>query len=300
VARPATPAERILRLARYLDATPEVTLEQVVDELDGYDASRTGLPGLRKQLRRDLDTLEGSFGILVDYDPAAGVYRLQPPFFTEEQRRALIAAAATVAVDGLDEAAPGELGSALDDQGARVVVSVHRRVAELSEPIATRTPVRFRYHGRERTVEAYAMGAWRNRWYLVGFERERGRSTRYRLDRIDEVDGAPALVPAGEPGEYELPAGFDARAELRMDPNAWGHDPLVTARVRVDADHLGAFVQEFEPETVEGDTVAIAVRHHVAFLLRLLAFRDHVRLLGPPELVEALRAWLAPQAGPEG
>ncbi len=297
--RAETPAERILRLARYLQETGEVTLERIVDELDGYDGDQTGRFGLRKQLRRDLDTLRDSFGILVDYDPADGCYRMQPPFLTEDERRALLAAAATVTVEGLDGSPLGELGTTLDDQSARVVVDVHRRVSELSPPIATRTPVRFRYHGRDRTVEPYAMGAWRNRWYLVGWEHESERRNRYRLDRIVEPVEGPALVAAGDPESFTVPADFDAAAELRMDPNAWGHDPPVTAAVHVAADHLASFLYEFEATVVDADdrTVAVEVRHRSAFLLRLLGFRDHVRLLGPPELVAELHAWLAGQAG---
>lgn len=290
------PATRILRLARYLDETPVVTLTQIVDELEGYGATGTGSAGLRKQLGRDLATLEASFGILVDYDPREAVYRLRPPFFTEDQRRALLAAAATVSVDGLDEAAPGEIGSALDDQGARIVVTVHRRVTELRDAIATRTAVRFRYHGSERTVDAYAIGAWRNHWYVVGREHESQRRNRYRLDRVEGPDDAPAFTPVGAVGAYEIPEDLDATAELRMDPNAWGHDPPLTAEVEVEADHLGAFAAEFDPESIEGAVASVAVRHRIAFVMRLLGFRDHVRLLGPPELVEELRDWLAPQA----
>jgi proteasome accessory factor B len=299
VGRAETPAERILRLARYLkEASGDVNFQRICAELPGYEPERTGLAGRRRKLGRDLKSLEENFGIVVDYDPADDCYRLQPPFLTEDERRALLAAAATVTIDGLDGSPLGELGTTLDDADAQVVVHVHRRVSELSEAMRTRTAVQFRYHGTVRTVEPYATGAWRNRWYLVGYEREAARENKYRLDRIDEAQGAPAVTLIGDADSFELPDGFDPDIALCMDPNVWGQDEPTVATVRVDADHLSAYLYEFDATVVDPDEciTEVTVRHRAAFILRLLGFRDHVQLLGSPDLVDELRAWLAPQA----
>ena len=88
--------------------------------------------------------------------------------FTATERAALIAAAAMVDVEGIgDDDLPGELGTAVSQDQALVVVRVHGRVVELRDAIADRRAVRFHYRGTERTVDPYVLGMWRNRWYLV-------------------------------------------------------------------------------------------------------------------------------------
>ena len=62
--------------------------------------------------------------------------------------------------------------------------------------------------------------------------------------------------------------------------------------VRVEADHLGAFVDEFGGE-VDGDTVVLTVRHHESFRNRLFGFRGHAVVTSPPEMVAMVRDHLA-------
>ena len=128
------------------------------------------------------------------------------------------------------------------------------------------------------------MAAAKNRWYLRGWEREADRRNTYRLDKIDETSDVPVPAPAGDPASFEIPGDFDPAVELSMDPNAWGHDPVIVAQIHVEPSHLAAFLHEFDATVVQstGGDVEVEVRHRNAFIRRLLAFRDHVRLLGPP------------------
>lgn len=315
--RTGQPAARVLRLAAYLAAHPteDLTLSRIGADVPGYPETprdehgdvATGGPGwetLRKALRRDREDLRERFGIVVDYDTADHVWRLRPPFFTPEQRRALVAAAAVVDVEGLDdELDAGELGTAVAEHSRRVVLQVHRRVLDFIEARRTRTPVTFRYRDRTRVFDPYAIGGWRNRWYVVGRDHEADELRRFRLDRIDDADVGTSdadrgvIRAAGDPGSYDVPDDFDAASALALDPNDWGRDPHVVAEIRVDADHLQALRRDLGGRVVRRDdghaVVAVDVRHRDSFRVRLTALGMHARLVGPPALVADLRDWLA-------
>lgn len=297
--------QRILRLAAYLadrNGTP-VSLGTITTDVPGYetDAARDERGELvpdtrewetvRKRLQRDIKVLDKSFGIEVD--TADHGYRLRGPFFTPGERRALVAAAASVDVEGVDdEPVLGELGSAVDARTQRIVLSVPGRVRELSDAIRSRAPVTFRYHGRPRTVDAYALGRWRTHWYVVGREHDSDSVRKYRLDRFETVDDGPVVVP-GDRDTYTIPSDFDAVEELRLDPNDWGQDPEVVARIRVDRDHVHTFQYELGGRVVEraDDTVVVevSIRHYESFRERVLRFGERARVLTPPVLVDIVR-----------
>lgn len=309
-----SPAERILALAAYLDAhrRDPVTLDDIARDVPGYRDEPDGSDGphpattltkqskewesVRKKLHRDLDDLRTQWGIDVGYDDVEHHYRLAPPFFTAGERAALISAAAVVAVEGVHTGEPGAIGSKVDDRLARVIVSVHDLVDDFRDAIASRTPVTFVHEGRVRVLEPWALGIWRNRWYVAGGDPDHAHDMRrFRLDRID-VSPSGHLTGAGAPGSVAVPEWFDVDKAFDFDPNSWGHDPVLDARVRVATDHAAAFVDEFGGDVVARDTdhvtVAFAVRHYESFRNRLFAFRGNAVVEAPPELVDQVRAHL--------
>ncbi len=309
-----SPAERILRLAAYLDEhRVDLTLSAITANVPGYDDGTVPrdhrgeiLEGkdwetVRKKLNRDFKDLEESFGIVVDFDDANRCYEMQKPFFTQQERRALISAAAVVDVEGIDDdAAPvGELGTGVDEASRRVVLRVHAHVVALCDAIATRRAVAFRYHGSLRTLEPYAVGVWHNHWYVMGREREPDACRRYRLDRIDETadPDASVAIQSLDPADcFDIPDDFDRSEVVRLDPNDWGSDPLVRARIRANTDYVPSLQREFGGFVVERNAdnaiVEVDVRHYVSFLNRLLGFREHALLIGPPVLIDILRSHL--------
>jgi predicted DNA-binding transcriptional regulator YafY len=305
-------AERILRLAPYLDASRsgDVTLSDITADVTGYDDGTAprdedgGLEqgkeweALRKKLRRDLDDLEQQWGIEVLYDEHTHCYRLASPFLSARQRAALISAAAVVAVQGLSRE-PGAIGSGVSDGAARVIIQVHDYVATFRDAIQSRTAVRFRHEGRERVLEPWALGVWRNKWYVAGGDPlHDDEMRRFRLDRIAPVADATQIVLDGEPDAFTIPGWFDVDRAFDFDPNSWGHDPELDARVRVERDHVDAFLHEFGGEVVDRDeaggvvTVALVVRHYESFRNRLFGLRGHAVVESPPELVALVREHL--------
>ncbi|GIU90645.1 MAG: hypothetical protein KatS3mg010_1744 [Acidimicrobiia bacterium] len=304
---------RVLRLASYLKGrrSGRVTLEDICQDVPGYEANfdasgelahDAAWEAVRKKLRRDLKLLDDAFGIECDYDDQSGSYVVRPPFFTGEERDVLVAAAALVRVDGIDDEQLAALGAAVDEQGQRVMMRVHRHVLALREALAARRPVTFRYRGQERVFDPWAVGLWRDRWYTVGWAHDAGDRRVFRLDRIEERADGPPIGSAGEAGSFDPPAQFDAEHALLLDPNVWGQDPPVEARVRVEPDWVQAFLTEFRGSRVEstcdrGSVVCVTVRHYESFRDRLLAFGEHAVLLEPEVLVTQLRVWLEAAAG---
>jgi predicted DNA-binding transcriptional regulator YafY len=288
----------------------EITLTDIVDgvgyptdaERDAHGQLRSGTTEwetVRKMVQRDLGDLRKFWGIRLDYDETAHSYRLAPPFLTPDERRALLAAVATVAVQGAPDGEPGELGATLDDRRALVVLRLHDLVATLRTAIGERREVTFRLYVMTRHVQPYALGMWRNRWYLAGHDLDRATLRRYRLDRVEA--GEPTIVVAQDAGTFEIPVDFDVDAAFDLDPNVWGQDPVLAARVRVGIDHVDAFVSELGGDVAESDgrtaIIELDVRHYQSFRDRLLAFRGTAVVLEPPELVAVVREHLTALAG---
>lgn len=314
VAGAALPAERILHLAAFAADRgadgAEITLTDIVDGV-GYEtgasrdehgqlvAGTSAWETARKMVQRDLRDLHEHWGIRLEYDEPTHSYRLVPPFFTPDERRVLLAAVATVSVQGAPNGEPGELGATLDDRRALVVLRLHHLVATLRTAIGERREVAFGLYGVERHVQPYALGMWRNRWYLAGHDLDRATLRRFRLDRVDA--GEPTIAVVGAAHAYEIPPGFDVDAAFDLDPNAWGQDPALPARVRVGIDHVDAFRSELGGEVAESDgrtaVVELDVRHYQSFRDRLLAFRGSAVVLEPAELVAVVRDHLAALTG---
>lgn len=312
--RADAPAERILRLAAYASDKARhhetITLTDIVDDVPGYECAAArdehGLivsegsewETVRKRLTRDIADLREHWGIRLEYDDADHSYGLAPPFLTTAERRELVAAAGAVAIEGPPGAHPGDVGAAVDDSTALVVVRLHELVAELRDAMRARVAVSYRYEGRMRNVEPYALGMWRNRWYLAGRDRDADGLRRFRLDRIEDDGGGPVTRTADT---YEIAPEFDDEHAFDLDPNVWGPDPVVRARVRVGRDHVDAFLAELGGTVVaaEGDVafVELDVREYRSFRTRLLAFRGAAVVLEPPELVAVVRDHLAQLAG---
>ena len=317
-----SPTERILRLAAYLDEhrTDDVTLGDITRDVPGYDDGATPrdhwgrlVPDttewqtIRKKVRRDLADLDEQWGIEAVYDEQSHCYRLAPPFLTPRQRAALISAAAVVTVEGLTADEPGAIGSGVDDATARVVVQVHAHVTVLRDAIDSRTAVRFRHEGRERVLEPWALGVWRGKWYVAGGDpRHDGAMRRFRLDRVEPAASDATLCTVGAPDAFTIPDWFDVDKAFDFDPNSWGGDPPCTVTVRVESDHLGAFVDEFGGEVgdagadADAAVVTLTVRHRESFRNRLLGFRGHAVVTGPPEAVALVHDHLAAIAGATG
>ena len=79
------------------------------------------------------------------------------------------------------------------------------------EAATSRTPVTFTYQrpGQEaakRHLQPWGVVSWRGRWYVGGFDVDRGEPRLFRLSRVQGT-----VKPAGEPASYTVPPGARLR-----------------------------------------------------------------------------------------
>ncbi|MGY2703531.1 helix-turn-helix transcriptional regulator [Nocardioides sp. HB32] len=88
------------------------------------------------------------------------------------------------------------------------------------EAVQERTPVEFEYRrsgaasSRTRHLEPWGVVRYSGRWYVVGFDTDRGEERVFRLSRVQGV-----ARKNGRPGSYDVPPGIDVRATtVRLAP----------------------------------------------------------------------------------
>jgi proteasome accessory factor B len=139
---------------------------------------------------------------------------------------------------------------------------------------------------RRRLLEPWGVLSWRRRWYVAGFDRDRGEPRSFRLSRIS---GKVDFVT--RPGGFERPEKVDVR-EL-VAGRAPEHSRL--ARVRVDGSGAGQLRRIADGE-VDGElTISFTDPNRLARLIA--AAGASARALDPPDLVDAVVARLAIAAG---
>jgi predicted DNA-binding transcriptional regulator YafY len=304
--------ERIMRLAFYVSRHPTFTLSQATLDIPGYgeverdgddriDVRSTSGEAARRKFSRDLDDIAARFGIRTEFLRDDNEYRVVAAFFTSRERQVLLSAMALVKVAGIDDddAELERLGRAVDKSGRRVVVTVHEHLTAIRAAMSADHPITFRYHDRDRILEPWVIGQWRNHWYVVGREQESDQRRVFRLDRIQRV--GDIAVTALLDQTYAIPDQVEPENELRLDPNDWGHDPPVLATIDVHPEHAQRFRDEVGGRIVKGDgewvRVELLVRDHESFRDRVLRMGTNARVHGPDEMVTLVRSWLQAMAG---
>jgi proteasome accessory factor B len=139
---------------------------------------------------------------------------------------------------------------------------------------------------QRRTLEPWGVLSWRRRWYVAGFDCDRGEPRSFRLSRIS---GKVDFV--SKPGGFERPDKVDLRELVA------GRNPEDTrvARVRVDGSGAGQLRRLADAE-VDGElTIAFTDAQQLARLVVAAGTSAHV--LDPPDLVDAVVARLTVAAG---
>jgi len=116
-----------------------------------------------------------------------------------------------------------------------------------------------------------------------------------RAFRADRIDGD---VEVGDPDAFDAPADF--RPDDHVESRAWllGDDPGVTARLRVDAEHLDGMLAQIGSDAQVDDTddehavVEMTVTNRAAFRTFVLGFLEHAEVLAPADLRADMVSWL--------
>jgi proteasome accessory factor B len=296
--------ERLLNLlAALLESRTGLTTEEILGERSlGYDGTTESA---RKSFERDKKSLR-AMGVPLEQHGANedSRYRVDPEEYylpdlglTDDEAAALHLAVSAISLGNDDEAAGHgalmKLGGREGDRAQTIAeLPIVPALAPVYEATRRRAPVRFRYKGGERHLEPWGLSSKRGRWYVIGFDRDRGQ---IRVFRADRIEGA---VDIGDDDSFEVPDDFRPEAELAEEPWQLGVGDPVPVRIRVDpgrAADLAARAHrasdvEWQPDG--GVVVTLAVTNIDGLRSLVFEYLEHAEVLDPPEVRGAVVAWL--------
>lgn len=275
-----------------------------------------------RTLRRDVEQLrelgypvETTRGVGGGYRLSAGG-SLPPLMVSDEEALAIVLGLRAVTasgVQGVQDAAVGALakivpvlpmhvrklaagigstvGAGQAREGApQVEVAV---LASVATACRDRTMLAFDYEKRDgalssRLVEPHALVPVARRWYLVAFDEGAGGWRTFRLDRMRGVESLPKSF-----GSRPIPGG-DADAFVQSSIRNLPTRYEAVVRVEVPAEDARAEVGQWGVvlELEEGWSEVRMRTDDLDYVVYLLARLDaRCEVVGPPELVDALRAW---------
>lgn len=137
---------------------------------------------------------------------------------------------------------------------------------------------------KERTVEPWGVVAWRGKWYLVGWDRERNDTRCFRLSRV-----VGTVRTVGKPGAFTVPEGTDLMsliARTEADPHQTAPARIWVAKNRAQGVRRHAKVVE---ERDGGDVVEIDLKFPDSAAKWLAGFGPDVVVLEPEVLAKSVR-----------
>jgi proteasome accessory factor B len=301
--------ERLLNLTMTLLQTPRpLTAAEIRERIAGYPDSDLAF---RRAFERDKESLRDmgvpiSVEPITHTDPPADGYRireddyyLRDPGFEPDELAALHLAASAVRLDsahgieglwklgGTGEVAP-EGVPALGEPVAALPGDPN--LGPLFTAVAERRPAHLRYNDLDRTIDPYRLDFQRGRWYLTGFDRDKGEERNFRVDRIE------GKVTVGDAKAFERPE--TAVRGGPAQPWQFGEGEAVTAELLVDRDQAGWVRGHLGEDAVvderpDGSLVfRVEVNNWPAFRSFVLTFLEHAEILSPPELRQQMVAYL--------
>lgn len=301
-------AERLVNLVICLLSTRQfLTAERIRDAVPGYDAadgSKATDEAFKRMFERDKAELR-ELGIPLEtgrnstFDNEDGYrirrrdYELPPIEFDAAEAAAVGLAARLWQSATLGEPARQALiklrAAGTDVQAAGAPGAVpHLDTSDPSLPVLleasrTATVVRFDYlksgatTPERRTLEPWGVLSWRRRWYVAGFDRDRGEPRSFRLSRL-----CGAVQTVGKPAAFERPEKVDLAAMVA------GRDPAEErfATVRVAGSGAGQLRRIAESEVDGVLTIGFV---ETQWLARVIASAGSSAVaLDPPDLVAAV------------
>ena len=269
-----------------------------------------------RTVRRDVDRLRGlGYPVRALKGPGGG-YRLEagtalpPLLFDDEQAVALAIALQLAATSGagIGEAAARALGTVRQVLPTRLrhrVDAVHLTplpasavpdvdpavLTALAAAVRAREVLRFGYAGDDRRAEPHHLITRRGRWYLLGFDLDRGDWRAYRADRLTPRTPtgprfAPREVPGGDPAAF-----VDRRFRGSTDPTgAWpctGTVELAAPASRVTPFAHDGTVEALGPERCR---LTLGAWSWVGLAAAVARHDADVLAVSPPALAEAFRS----------
>ena len=127
-------------------------------------------------------------------------------------------------------------GVAMDDASLVGIEPVVRTTEEAFEPlrraVRDRRAVTFGYRKPDeesttRHLQPWGLAQWHGRWYLTGFDLDRGAARVFRVGRVDT-----AVTMTGPAGAYDIPEDHDPRQMVDTTQVSTAPQRIATLRVR--------------------------------------------------------------------
>jgi proteasome accessory factor B len=310
-------AERLVNLVICLLSTRQfLTAERIRDAVPGYegaDGSKATDEAFKRMFERDKAELR-ELGIPLEtgrnshfdsedgYRIRRGDYELPPIEFDAAEAAAVGLAARLWQSATLGEAARSALiklraaGTevhAADAPGAVPLLDASDpSLPTLLEAARTATAVSFDYVKvgaalpEQRTLEPWGVLSWRRRWYVAGFDRDRGEPRSFRLSRI-----TGNVTTVGKPGAFSRPEKVDI---LEMVAGGWADDER-RALVQVSGSGAGQLRRIAESEIDGVLTISFSDPNRMARVIASAG--SSAQVLSPPDLVTAVVERLQAAAG---
>jgi predicted DNA-binding transcriptional regulator YafY len=301
--------ERLMNLlATLLETTRLLSAEEIRKRVPGYPDD---LGAFRRAFERDKEDLRDmgvpvELGELPGRDPPIPGYRVRPdryylrdPALDPDELAALHLALDAVRFDGIEGGgALWKLGGRPEPASPRpqevAELPADSNLVQLFAAVSERRSVRFSYRSprgaSERSVDPYRLDFQRGRWYVTGFDHDRGDERHFRLDRMQ------GEVTLGGAGTFTPPA--TAVPGVRLAPWELGEGSPVIARVLVDADQAALARTMVGPDVAVEDrpdgsvVVSLPVTSPDGLRSFVLGFLEHAEVLDPPERRDEIVAWL--------
>jgi proteasome accessory factor B len=129
----------------------------------------------------------------------------------------------------------------------------------------------------QREIEPWGVLSWRRRWYVAGFDRERGEARSFRLSRI-----VGSVAAFGEGGAFKRPAEVDLLGMVAGRPSEADR----VARIRVNGTGAGRLRRLAATEHDGVLTVTFTDAQSIAGIIASAG--THAQVLEPPDLVDAV------------
>ncbi|AZI57917.1 WYL domain-containing protein [Nakamurella antarctica] len=310
-----TKAERLLNLViALLNGDKYRDVSWIRAHVDGYDRvdSAAAEEAFFRMFERDKGELR-DLGIPLQTNDA-GAYRIPPGefalpevSFTPAEMAALGLAGRLWETTVLAEAGSGALrklvdagaGDAAGDLAVADSITLLQPRVRTSDPafaplyaaVQARRAVEFEYRKGStdapviRHLRPWGLVSWKGRWYVVGFDPERGGQRTFRLSRI-----AGPVKAVGAAGTVTVPPNLDL---LAIVMNSTTPEPVRMATVRLATDAAAGLRRKAQllpadPDYPDFDRVHIHMDHLWDTARSLAGLGPHAVVESPPELIDAV------------
>ena len=301
-------SERLVNLTIALLATGRwITKSEIYENIEGY----TGEPDAKERMfERDKEELR-NLGIDIEvgtFDPLFEDeigYRIRPENYRIKiseltpQQLALISSA-TQSWRGaiLDSKASAGLAKlkalGIESDVDGIPINPHQlrnsdaNLVKIIDALAQRRTISFDYRAADNTdenraIEAYGVGTKNGFWYVAGNDLERRAVRLFRLDRV-----ASEVKEQGKGSSYEIPENFSMHDQLQSRTRKH----LAQLLVRKGKAHQLRKHAQVQESLDEWDQLQYQYSDEKELVRDLLWHRDDVKIVGPAEVIEAVKSSL--------